>query len=463
MRTAVFLPGRVGSLSSYLTYFFLRFPGTHGPESVVEAQCFDTYDHRWQARGQVWVRTSSGFARVAPPALFPLSADAGEFGLQAPVYLGKLTLRVRTVAWEAEGRPLVEGHIVKARRRSWLVLRSDDEQRLKAFEQMFVAEGMLSASADLPSWVPSGHRFEGPQAAELEASQPAAACIATRLLDSFRVARQYEAGVLDNVDTECLHQYRVHLRRARSWCSLGIPWRGLPEWARLKDVLRRLQQETNALRDLEVLELDLPALRARLPWGEGLALEGWQTATVAQASAERARVCRWLRSADYARLCSDIVSLAGALGARGEPLTLGELTTNRFLGVARRLRKDLAALGDEPGDVQLHELRVASKRLRYVLEGLGALVPQGRHLLILLKGTQQALGDFQDRSVLLEHLKRQVAEVRSGGASVDPLAFGLLLGSLAAEHEQLKRGAVEAARVLGSKAFRQGLRYRHEP
>ena len=60
-----------------------------------------------------------------------------------------------------------------------------------------------------------------------------------------------------------------------------------------------------------------------------------------------------------------------------------------------------------------------------------------------LKKTQEALGRFQDRSVLLERLKTGLDDARSG--KIDPLAYGLLVGVIAAEHGRRKAEAVRNA------------------
>jgi len=463
VRTVVLSPGKVGSLVSYFNYFFLRFPGELGPEESLSLECLDTYDQRWARVGQVWIRSTKGLARVAPPALFPLSSDPTEFGLQAPVSLGKALVSLRTVLWELPGHLPVEGQIVKASRRSWLALRSDDVERLEVLESTLLAEGMESVPSQSATWVVS-KRAPFPAPCEwpvLESPHDASQTLVDRILDSFQLARHYEPGVLQDIDTECLHQYRVHLRRARSWCSLGQPWEGLPEWTRLKTVLRRLQQETNDLRDLDVLELDLPTLCSALPWDEGVHLEGWRKSVAASRRAERLKVQRWLESADYGHLCSEVEPLCQALLKLAQPVSMGQVTETAFGKAARRLRKDLKALGDNPPDEALHELRIVSKRLRYVLDGLGDLIPHARMLTEALKGAQQALGQFQDRSVLLDRLKEQLSTVRGSKSPVDALSFGLLLGTLLAEHGVLKKRAAKAASRLGSKAFLQGLEYRH--
>ena len=430
-----------------------------GAEERLSVECLDTYDQRWATLGQVWLRLPRGPVRVAPPSLFPLSTDFGEFGLQAPVSQGKVVLSLRSVAWEVPNRPVLEGQIIRSQRQSWLALRSDDEERLSVLEKVLLSEGMALFPAEQPTWLVSKRTpFLGPRDwAPLEGQQDAPATLVDRIVDSFRVARQYEPGIRQNLDTECLHQYRVHVRRARSWCSLGVLWHGVPEWRRLKIVLRRLQQETNSLRDLDVLALDLPALRAGLLWGQGSYLEGWQAETETARRAEQQRVCRWLESPEYRHLCSEIEPLCEALRSLGEARSMSQVTEVAFGSVARRLRKDLKVLGADPSDDALHELRIVSKRLRYVLEGLGSLIERERFLGDALKEAQKALGEFQDSSVLIGRLREQITSVRSPKSPIDALSFGLLLGSLAAEHALQKRHAAKAASQLGKKAFLQAL------
>ncbi|MCX6524903.1 MAG: CHAD domain-containing protein [Actinobacteria bacterium] len=51
--------------------------------------------------------------------------------------------------------------------------------------------------------------------------QPAARVLALLLADNLQQFRSFESGVLSDLDTEQLHDYRVSLRRARSLLSSG--------------------------------------------------------------------------------------------------------------------------------------------------------------------------------------------------------------------------------------------------
>jgi CHAD domain-containing protein len=421
------------------------------------AECLDTYDRRWSRQRQIWLRSDETMTLVSPPSTFALSQDASQFGLQKPLTLGRVTLRIRSVNFDA-GQGFVEGQIIKFRRQSWLVLRGRDEI-YETLVSVLTAEGLQPLPVDAGWWVTDrGPAFFPPAAwPPLQPEEAAGPALAARLSDGFRVARQYEKGIRDDIDTECLHQYRVHLRRVRSLASLGRLWETVPAWDRLKELLSRLQTETNELRDLDVLLLDLPGLRDQLPWGEGAHLAAWEKSVATRRRAELRRVKTWLESEEHIQLTAEVVSLIETLVSSGAVWTAAELAEQAFAKAAGGLRKLLKKLPDEPADETLHEVRIRAKKLRYVLDGLGSLGHSGavKALTTALKNTQDALGRFQDRSVLLDRLKRGLEGARSG--KTDPLAYGLLVGVIAADHGRRKAEARTDAQTLASRSFLKAL------
>ncbi|HTH13898.1 MAG TPA: CHAD domain-containing protein, partial [Spirochaetia bacterium] len=395
MKTLALAPGKVGSLGTYLGYLFLRFPGTLGPEEPRTLECLDTYDRRWSRQGQIWVRDDSGMRLVAPPALVPLGTPESAFGLQAPVVVGRTVVTVRALRFE--GEPPVEGQLVRAHRRTWLVLTGSDE-RWETLTTTLVREGLVPLVPGEGWWVTDkGPRFQpSPTWTTPGAGESAVAVLVDRVREGFRVARQYEKGIRDDVDTECLHQYRVHLRRVRSLVSLGTFWEVIPEARRLKAVLRTLQQKTNELRDADVLLLDLPALVAQVPWGEGPRLAGWRSHLEGARKAELRRVRAWLNSEEYLQSCAEVGRLLDDLTGLGEPWSAGDWAADALGRVSRGLKKRLRELPDDPADDQLHDLRIRAKRLRYALDALGSLGhrPSVKTLLGALRETQDSLGQF---------------------------------------------------------------------
>jgi len=456
----VFAPGKVGSLSGYLNYFFLRFPGTLGPEETWDLEGLDTYDRRWTRQGQIWVRRGESVWLVEPPSMFAFQNNAATaFGLQKPLVLGKVSVKIRSLEFfSADTRPL-EGQLVRFRGHSYLVLRGKTAPQWEALVDALVADGLIP-TAGVPLVPDRGPRFEGPDAWTVpRRSDPAAAFLLGRLRDGLRVARQYEKGIRDDVDTECLHQYRVHLRRVRSLASLGRMWELIPEWNRLKVVLRALQQQTNELRDLDVLLLDFPELQARLPWDEGPRLAGWETSLRQRRQKEFRRVKAWLESEEHRFASDEVDRLFDDLTTLGEPWSVGEWTASAFTKSSGALRRSLRGWEEDPPDSALHEVRIQTKRLRYVLDGLGDLgpAPVVRTLTTILKETQEGLGVFQDRSILLDRLKAERQSFRSGKSPVDPLTFGMLVGALAAEQTYRKAEALRESRKLQSKPFLKAL------
>ena len=463
MNSLVLTAAKVPGISGYLEYFFLRFPGALGPEVPWSLEFFDTYDGRWGSQGLVWMKRDGEMSLIAPPALVPVALwEPGAFGLQNPVKLGRATVRVRTLAFGAEGAS-VTGHVVRARSRSYLVLQQSQGRFWTSLTSALAADGWepLQAVSPLETlFTPKGTRFQParpwPEPLATDAGTP---FLIDRLRDEWRLARQYKRGVADDVDTECLHQYRVHLRRARSLVSLGRMWETIPEWVRLKSVLGNLQRQTNELRDLDVLLLDLPRLRGLLPWDEGKNLEDWDGALKLRRRAEWQRVKLWLESEQYGYSCSEIEALSSDLLGLGEPWALGRLAISVFQNAGGGLRKTLKTLGPGSPDEQLHEVRIRAKKLRYALDSFGSLGPPGtvKTLTSVLRLSQDGLGAFQDRSNLVARLKADRDAWGRGKPQLDPVAFGMLLGFLVSDHRVQKTAALKDCRRLEAKKFRDAL------
>lgn len=62
------------------------------------------------------------------------------------------------------------------------------------------------------------HKEEAP---EIQGDENTVSAISAIILQQIHNARRYENGIVDDADPECLHQYRVNLRRARSILALS--------------------------------------------------------------------------------------------------------------------------------------------------------------------------------------------------------------------------------------------------
>ena len=239
--------------------------------------------------------------------------------------------------------------------------------------------------------------------AKLDRSMTAAEAARAMIRAQYRVARANEEGVLDDTDAEFLHDFRVAVRRARSYLGqLPDVFAGGPA-AALRKNLSWLGKSTNALRDLDVYleqQADYRSLLAA-PLTEDIA------PLFEFAARERERAYHGLvgvmRSGDYdavmRRWRSSFEDESGLrVGRRGAEALLS-LAGARVAKKCRAVLEQGARLRDRKDVEAFHSLRIECKQLRYLMEMLGDLMPEAKGAVQRLKKLQDALGRIQDLTV----------------------------------------------------------------
>lgn len=104
-----------------------------------------------------------------------------------------------------------------------------------------------------------------------------------------------------------------------------------------------------------------------------------------------------------------------------------------------------AALADPTLVTELHDMRIAAKRLRYALEFFQLCFPDTKQTLRDLADMQEDLGDIHDLDVLTDILRRRLAGTESGleGEATEIMASDL---SPRERHNQLRRVLYAQAR-----------------
>ncbi len=269
--------------------------------------------------------------------------------------------------------------------------------------------------------------------------------VATRMLS---IARFNEAGIIDDSDTEFLHDFRVSLRKIRSVLSLIndiFPPDTLQRW---KDSLSDICRKTNRLRDLDVYRLAReslteylpPALREGIrPFFDDIENERAEAVTV---------ITAYFRSAGYRKA---IRSFGQSLGAAGSlppcprsSSPIGREATRRIQRRFNAITKLARILTTSTPDREFHHLRIHCKKLRYLIEFFGSFYEGSGAILKQLTRLQNRLGRFNDTSV---QQARLLDFWRSGGHRDDP-GFALSLGGLVAilhrGHNGLRGRVLEA-------------------
>ena len=234
-------------------------------------------------------------------------------------------------------------------------------------------------------------------------------------------AQHHVGGVVQDIDSEYLHEFRVGLRKTRSLLSLLK--KALPEQAhaQLKPRLARISGATNTLRDLDVFLLAQQDYRAMLPANLHAGMDELATLVRQQRAKEQSRVARYLSSSGYMADMDACVAELAAPALLATPMAAKPVLRL----VKRQLRKRYAALltmsraiDQQSADDAVHALRIEMKKLRYLIEFFLDLLPRSRSLKLLgeMKKLQTILGEFNDYSVQVDFLGAYVDDRQLGMA-----------------------------------------------
>jgi len=252
------------------------------------------------------------------------------------------------------------------------------------------------------------------------------------VLDLLSQAREAAPRCLDPEDAEGLHDFRVSIRRLRSTLSA---WKGLLRGVvkkRDRRTLTGFQKRTGAGRDAEV------------------ALE-WLEEQVDQLEPEHRPGCEWvearLRSASLAgsgdsneMVCADFAAWTGGFESRvadwGPAAAVGpsyaHALSERLDLVAHRLDACIGGLGDDR-ERGPHRVRIAGKRLRYLVEPVRAECEVAVSLVDRCKRLQDVLGTLNDANVLGDLLRVWRDEVQESTAGEPGVLALCRLNGLRAE------------------------------
>jgi len=265
-----------------------------------------------------------------------------------------------------------------------------------------------------------------------ERADAAARCI---LWTQWEAIRRNEAGVLDSVDTEFLHDFRVAVRRTRA--ALGQIKAVFPAKTtrRYAQAFAELGRVTGEARDLDVYLLDFERHREELPEALRDGLEPLRALLLERAAIAHARLNEHLTSPGY----RGMVRSWERFLRRGPPthptapqaaLPIRGLADRRIWKLYRRVvAAGLAIEPASPAD-RLHELRKTAKKLRYLLEFFRELYTPERidPLIGALKSLQEHLGAYQDAQAQIGPLRDFAEALRAAGAPTGTLlALGALL------------------------------------
>ena len=272
------------------------------------------------------------------------------------------------------------------------------------------------------------------------------------------IARWNEEGVIKDIDTEFLHDYRVSLRKLRSVTGQmkGVFPENLTEaWKKqIGDLCRR----TNALRDYDVYLLCRDRLEKMLPEELRGGLDAFFKELKAERHIEAARIAKFLRSETYKHQVASLQE-AWASAHSIEPtlnsaLPILEVAGERILKRFRRIRKRSKSIKPETPDSVIHSIRIDCKKMRYLLECFGHLFPSEAvdPLARQLSKLQNRLGRYNDTSLQQDYLLQYAGRNLESGDTRLALSLGALIGSLHQEHAALREKLCDTLKTFTREA-----------
>ncbi len=292
--------------------------------------------------------------------------------------------------------------------------------------------------------------------ARITAGMPAATAVAAVLLRLLEVCEQNLDGVLRDIDTEFLHDFRVAVRRTRS--AVKLLGDVLPEGlaARYGAEFKWLGDATTPMRDLDVHLLGFDETARHLVAAKAQDLEPFRAFLLRRRARERRRLTAALRSPRFAAVTHDwrkaLLEIRDepAAAARGGP-TAAELAVTTTARAYRKVTRRGGAITAESPPESLHDLRKRCKELRYLLEFFAPLHDPAAYRDVVgdLKKLQDVLGAFQDGQVQREEIRALADAMLAEHAA--PAATLLAMGEVAA---RLAAGQAAARAAFGTRFAR---------
>ncbi len=224
-------------------------------------------------------------------------------------------------------------------------------------------------------------------------------------LHLLRAMEQNIFGIMEDIDTEFLHDFRVALRRTRSLLGSIKKTVHPDDIVRFQQGLKEIGTFTGPVRDLDVYLLAKKDYQSMLPEGlqEGLAL--FFQGLARQRIKELQGLRKALQSPKFQTFMAQWQEylensfFPTSLAAGQKPCI--QVASKAIRKRLRSILESGAQIGPQSPDTELHSLRIQAKKLRYLLEFYRSLFPEAEMDILVksLKKLQDNLGNFNDLSV----------------------------------------------------------------
>ncbi len=255
-----------------------------------------------------------------------------------------------------------------------------------------------------------------------------------------------EQGVIADIDSEFLHDYRVAVRRTRAMLSQArtvLPDEAL---AKAKEFFTWLNKATGETRDLDIYLLNFESYKKKLPGVIRQSINPLHSFLVSKKQSSQQQLAKKLRSGKYINQLAEWESYLSSykspdLSPPDVRLSAKEFAGTRIWKTYKRAIQEGREIGCESPPEALHKLRKTCKKLRYLVEFFQSLYPDRQidKLIKPLKRLQDVLGEYQDLSVQQESLKQFSEEMHAiNTPNKTFMAMGVLIQELEKRKEKVR-------------------------
>jgi CHAD domain-containing protein len=298
------------------------------------------------------------------------------------------------------------------------------------------------SAMDEPGVPASGAEKGSPRPDSVAVGTPVAEAFAILATATAAEAVRRAHALRTKADPEVLHKLRVALRRLRSLYWAYEPLLDRKDCKLQREEFKYLAYAAGKTRDWDVLrDILLGEEPTRLSFGPLLHAVGEHRAAALSFSR------RTVRNAGVEDILqSALVSARQQLASQAVKMTLAEFAESRVELAEKMLKKGVkrAIQPEHPGYAALHEVRIAGKKLRYLLEFFAPVLDaRHREKIELLAGVQEELGKLNDLVVSDTLVRQHAFQLGDADAVREAVAF---LGTQKKRH---MRAAHKMLRNLG--------------
>lgn len=231
---------------------------------------------------------------------------------------------------------------------------------------------------------------------------------ALHLIEEFEL---YRPGIIDDIDTEFLHNYRVALRRLRAitgQMKYELPGHNAET---VLSSLKTISSYTGNLRDLDVLLLHRRYYIERVPRQLRRGLELFFKYIEGERQKSHERTAAYFASKEYTDTVSTVKNIFTLRNDKLCNKNSGPVRPAAAETIEKRFKKLRKKIGQFSHNKEIiHSIRIDCKKVRYLLELFSQLFPgKGMKKMIKeLKQFQNRLGNLHDIFVQQEMLLRSV-------------------------------------------------------